>query len=329
VIHSSLPKISVVVCTHNRCNMLRDTLVSLAEMSVPNNLPWELVVVDNNSTDETKKAVESFIRSSRLNAKYVLECNAGLSYARNRGIMESEGGVVSFLDDDVVVASDWLTEIWKAFEQFGAMCVGGRVLLHGAPQMPSWWHQGFDVAVGKFDRGDNIILYKNDDEELIGIGANMSFRRMIFEKYGLFDTEMGRIGNQQRTGEETELVLRLRRNNELAVYYPAAVVYHCVANDRFSKRYLRLNAYHFGGWRYLSDLEAPSKSFKILGVPLWMYRATLEAAGMMLCRFLLGRRAEAFIQERRVLVYLGYFMAARRTGRSKEPFRGRKSGAPA
>jgi glycosyltransferase involved in cell wall biosynthesis len=311
---SSLPKVSVVICTYNRCNQLKETLASLAQLSVPDDLPWELVVVDNNSSDETKEVVELFVRTPRLNAKYLLERNAGLSHARNRGVAESQGEVISFLDDDVVVTSDWLTEIWKAFQEHGAMCVGGRVLLHGDPQMPSWWHQTFDVAVGKFDRGDKVILYENGDLELIGIGANMSFRRVVFERYGLFDTEMGRIGNRHTTGEETDLVLRLRRNNELAVYYPGAVVYHCISNDRFSKRYLRLNAYHFGGWRYLCESEALSKSPKVLGVPLWMYRTLLAAAGMTLALTLLGRRAEAFLQERRMFVYLGYFAAARKTG---------------
>jgi glycosyltransferase involved in cell wall biosynthesis len=311
---SSLPKISVVICTYNRCNQLKDTLVSLAQLSVPDDLPWQLVVVDNNSSDETKEVVESFARIPRLNAKYVLERNAGLSHARNRGIAESQGEIISFLDDDVVVTSDWLAEIWKAFQQYGAMCVGGRVLLRGDPQMPSWWHQTFDVAVGKFDRGDGVILYENGDTALIGIGANMSFRRVVFERYGLFDAEMGRIGNRHTTGEETDLVLRLRRNNELAVYYPGAVVYHCISNDRFSKRYLRLNAYHFGRWRYLSESEAPSKSPKLLGVPLWMYRSVLATAGMTLALTLLGQNAKAFLQERRMLVYLGYFAAARKTG---------------
>jgi GT2 family glycosyltransferase len=114
------------------------------------------------------------------------------------------------------------------------------------------------------------------------------------------------------------MVLKLGRNNERVIYYPGAVVYHCVSGDRFSKRYLRLNSYHFGKWRYLSESQLPSKRLKILGMPLWMYRSTFEAAAMMICLTLLGRRKESFFQERRMLVYLGYFAAARKRGRSKE-----------
>jgi GT2 family glycosyltransferase len=299
-------------------------LVSLAQMRAPEDLTWELVVVDNNSSDETKGVVELFARSSQLNVKYVFEGAAGLSRARNRGVTESEGGIISFLDDDVVVAPDWLIEICRAFEQYGAMCVGGRVLLQGDPQMPSWWHKSFDVAIGKFDRGDNVVFCENGDGELTGIGANISFRRIVFEKYGLFDSEMGRIGNHQhRTGEETDLVLRLRRDNQSAVYYPGAVVYHCVSNDRFTKRYLRMNGYHFGRSRYRLESEALSKSSKFLGVPLWMYRFTLAAPLRMIYLTLLRRRTEVFLEEWRAFVYLGYFMAARQSERSKETFPGR------
>ena len=303
MIEASLPKISVVICTYNRCSKLRDTLVSLAQMPVSEDLPWELVVVDNNSSDKTKDVVEAFAEESCLNAKYVLECAAGLSHARNRGIAESRGAIISFLDDDVVVASDWLTEIWKAFEKYDAMCVGGRVLLHKDIKVPAWWHESFNVGIGKFDRGDSVIRPENGDTELIGIGANMSFRRMVFEKYGLFNTEMGRIGNGHRTGEETEVVLELRRKNEKVIYYPGAVVYHCISSDRFSKQYLRMNSYHFGKWRYLSESELHSKSLKILGMPLWMYRSTLEAIGMMICLTLLGRHREAFSRKTHVGLY--------------------------
>ena len=277
MIHLSTPKISVVICTHNRCDQLRDTLSSLSQTSVPEDLTWELIVVDNNSTDRTKEVVGSFANSS-VNPKYLFEVKPGLSQARNRGIAEARGEIISFLDDDVIVDKNWLAQIRLAFEQYNCMCLGGRVFLFGDPKMPRWWHKNFDVAVGRFDRGEQVIRYEKDDEGLIGIGANMSFRRVVFERYGSFDAEMGRVGNQQRTGEETDLVLRLRRNNELAIYYPKALVYHCVPENRFSKKYLRVNAYHFGGWRFLGDLENPSQETKLLGMPLWMYRSAIGAA---------------------------------------------------
>jgi len=285
-------------------------------MGVPEDLQWELLVVDNNSSDETREVVESFSCGSQLRPRYVLENKSGLSHARNRGVKESLGDIVSFLDDDVVVATDWLAQIRLAFANYKAVCVGGRVLLRGNPEMPSWWHSSLDVPVGKFDRGEDVIFGETDDTQLIGIGANMSFRRATLEKYGLFDTEMGRIGKQQRTGEETDMVVRLRRNSELVIYYPSAVVYHCISSERFSKRYLRLNAYHFGMWRSVAERERLSEHFKLFGAPLWLYRATLGAAARTVALALSGRHVEAFLQERRALSYLGYWMAARRIARS-------------
>lgn len=321
-------KISIVICTHNRCTLLRDTLASLEQLSVPEDLSWNLVVVDNNSSDQTKDVVESFAHSAVLQPKYAFESNPGLSHARNRGIAETSGSIIAFLDDDVIVAPDWLTEVVQGFEQYGAMCVSGRVLLHGNPQMPRWWDPDFNVAVGKFDRGTDVIEYKVGDTELIGIGANMSFRRVVFEKYGPFNTEMGRIGNQQRTGEETELVHKLRQNGDSVIHYPRALVYHCIPETRFSKHYLRRNAYHFGGWRYQTDSETPSKKLKFLGVPLWRYRAIVQAAGMIFWRTLLGQPAKAFVAERILFVHIGYFMAAQKAS-ARESYDGRKFGAPA
>src|SRR5215469_2479676 len=110
MIDSSHPTISVVICTHNRCKLLKDTLVSLAQMAKPEGLPWELLVVDNNSSDQTKEVVESFSGGCELKPQYVFERAPGLSHARNRGVKESRADIISFLDDDVIVASDWLAQ---------------------------------------------------------------------------------------------------------------------------------------------------------------------------------------------------------------------------
>lgn len=324
MIHSSHPQISVIICTYNRSAKLRNALVSLAQMSVPSDLAWELVVVDNNSSDDTKHLVDSFVRDSSLNAKYVLERTAGLSHARNRGLSVAEGEVISFLDDDVVVAPNWLVEILKAFEQHDVMCVGGRVLLQALPSpVPSWWNSIFDGAVGKFDKGDNVIVYEKNSQALPGIGANMSFRRVVFDRYGTFCTELGRIGRGLGTGEEINLAYKLLRNNEVTLYYPGAVVYHCVSTDRFSKQYLRQIAWHLGVWRYLEDSETSSNSPSILGVPRWVYKSIPGSARWWIYLTFTSRQPEAFLHEYYVISYLGYFAAAWKAARSGGTHRGR------
>lgn len=305
--------ISVVICTHNRCAHLANTLAGLARIPVPPDLAWELLVVDNNSSDATRQTVMAFIRNEpQLRVKYILEPVTGLSKARNRGIAESQGTIFAFIDDDVLVSPQWLVEVRNAFQKYDAVCVSGRVLLHQNIRIPSWWHEAYDITVGKFDRGTSAIVYQQGDHRIAGIGANMMFKREAFDKYGLFRTDMGRKGSQLTTGEETEMILRLRANNETIVYCPDVLVYHCPPEKRFSKRYLLRNFYHLGEWYFLQERENPEPAPHIFGVARWKYRAALSSVRKMIWLALKGRGKESFIQQRQVAIFLGYFGAAQK-----------------
>src|SRR5919109_2420377 len=105
--------ISVIVCTHNRAHRLEQTLNSLQQMTVPVDLAWELIIVDNNSNDNTKEVIDSFINKSSLHVKYVIERHQGISHARNMGIREARGHIIAFTDDDCIVDRYWITAISK------------------------------------------------------------------------------------------------------------------------------------------------------------------------------------------------------------------------
>jgi glucosyl-dolichyl phosphate glucuronosyltransferase len=307
------PFISVIICTYNRCESLVKTLEGLARMSILPDLMWELIVVDNNSSDHTSETVKSLInRETSLRLKYVFEPVPGLSQARNRGVRESQGTILAFLDDDVLVSSEWLTEVRSAFQQYDPVCVGGRVLLCEDRPRPSWWDKAYDPPVGKFDRGTSVIVYQESDERLIGIGANMMFKRIAFDRYGLFRTDLGKKENQQTTGEETDMVQRLRKQKERIIYYPNALVYHCPSAERFSKRYLRRHFYGLGQWSFLTELEGPNTAPRILGIPRWRYRSVLANIWKTVLLGLRGRYTESFIQQLQLAFFLGYFRAARK-----------------
>ncbi|MBV9181813.1 MAG: glycosyltransferase family 2 protein, partial [Acidobacteria bacterium] len=228
------PLISVVICTYNRCESLLVTLESLKQMSVPSHLGWELIIVDNNSSDPTRETIRSLLTSGvSLPVKYVLEPISGLSQARNRGIQESSGAIIAFLDDDVAVSEQWLQEVSRAFREHQAECIGGRVLLEENHPRPEWWDKTFDAAVGEFDRGPEVII-DHTEETPIGIGANIFFKRTAFERCGGFRTDMGRNAQRLTTGEETDMVQRLRHQGREVMYYPRALVYHRVPAERFS-----------------------------------------------------------------------------------------------
>ena len=314
-IEPSTPLVSVIICTYNRCESLSKALQSLERMPVPADLIWELIVIDNNSSDETPELVKAVIHAgTALPLKYVFESIPGLSCARNRGIGETRGEIIAFLDDDVVVSPQWLVEVRRAFQLYNAICAGGRVLLHESSPHPSWWDNRYNVAVGEFDRGIEAII-DNREETLIGIGANIIFRRSAFDLCGGFRTDMGRNAGQLTTGEETDMVQRLRQQKQCVMYYPDALVYHCVPAERFSKRYLRQHFYNSGRWYFLKELEAPNMGTRVLEVPRWRYRAVLNRGGKLISSFLQGRRAEAFSEQLQIAFFLGYFSAAQQSRR--------------
>jgi glycosyltransferase involved in cell wall biosynthesis len=303
--------VSVIICTHNRSASLGRTLSSFLQ-STSDGLSWELLVVDNDSTDETKQVIESFITASKLAVRYIFEGKRGLSEARNHGLCEAQGEIIIFIDDDVIVSPTYLLEVKKAFDELDPMCVGGKVLLDENLTRPPWWDERCDGAVGKFDRGDSVIVAGRSDRALTGIGANMSFRRSAFEKYGLFRTDMGRKGADLTTGEDAEMFQRLRKRGELVIYYPGALVYHSPAQQRFSKPYLREFYYRLGEWNFMRDLDLPERTVMIFGVPRWRYRLLLHYLWNTLFNVVIGNRKEALWQELNLRLSLGYLAAARR-----------------
>ncbi|HET7596616.1 MAG TPA: glycosyltransferase family A protein, partial [Burkholderiales bacterium] len=119
--------LSVIVCTHNRCEKLARSLDAIGAATAPAGVDVEIVVVDNNSRDATPRVVEAFAGRSPAPVRYAFEAAQGLSYARNRGVREARGSVFANTDDDCVVDPDWLVEIWREFETHRDVgIVGGR-----------------------------------------------------------------------------------------------------------------------------------------------------------------------------------------------------------
>lgn len=308
--------ISVVICSHNRASSLVRALDSLALVRVPEGRSWEICVVDNASSDETRQVVQDFLeRHDQLPVQYVYEATPGLSYARNTGIAETSGEIVAFLDDDVSVRDDWLVQLQQAFLKLEPSCVGGRAILTSDVPRPSWWHESYEGKVGHFDRGDRAIVSQSTGDGLIGIGANLAFRRDVFERHGLFRGELGRKGKQLSTGEEVDIVDRLRGNGETAAYWPELVVYHYPDASRFTKAYLRRWFTGFGGWDYVREKSVWDDSVRILGVPRWRYRMAAVDFLTLVRGLLTGQPRIATRAEFKLRSFLGYWKAARQVTR--------------
>ena len=265
--------ISVIVCTYNRVSSLRRTLESLRRMFVPQDPGWELLIVDNNSNDSTRAEVDAFAADSGLNIRYIWEPRTGKSYALNRGISEAKGEIVAFTDDDVFVSPEWLEELMRTFNHFNCLGVGGRVIaVWDGIVKPAWFATSgtYFLGVGpvpQFERGDEAKEISTP-----AVGANMAFRRIAFEKYGLFGTDMGPgVSQGPQLGEEYEFENRLLHAGEKIVYSPKAVVFHPATQERITKKYFL--------WFYLNKgrteirLEGwPAGAALYFGIPRYIFR---------------------------------------------------------
>jgi glycosyltransferase involved in cell wall biosynthesis len=263
--------ISVIICTYNRSDSLRRTLEWIRLMEVPPGIRWELLVVDNNSKDDTREVVESFRRDGGIDCTYLLERNQGLSFARNNGIRNAKGGIIAFTDDDVLVDRHWIGNLRDAFENHrDAACIGGKILPRWEKPCPPWLKGRLLEYLACCDHGDETLRMS---EPRLG-GANLAIRSHMVVKYGLFDTRLGHIGGKLYGGEECQYLSRMLEAGECLMYCPEVLVHHCIPASRISKAYFRKWKSDKGE---LYGLQMGAYAGRnLFGVPLIFIRKTLK-----------------------------------------------------
>lgn len=265
-------KISVILCTYNRCQSLAKVLDSAAASTLPNSVDWEVLVVDNNSTDQTLEVVESFARRHPHRFRYYFEPRQGKSYALNTGVRQARGDILAFTDDDVTVEPTWLRNLTASLHSGKWVAAGGRTLPDRTFSPPRWLAIQERYACGAlaiFDRGPCAGELTEAPS-----GNNMAYRKEAFEKYGDFRTDLGpRPGSRDpQKCEDSEFGSRLLTAGELMRYEPAAIVYHAVPASRLRKEY-------FLNWWFdkaRSDIRAfgvqPGTKWSLAGIPLALFR---------------------------------------------------------
>ena len=236
-------QISAIVCTYSNASLLRRTLDSLIKQTLPPR-EYEIVVVDNNSTDNTREVVREFEERASHQIKYVLETTQGLSAARNTGIKQSSGPIISFIDDDAEADPGWLAAVVKAFNQHPeAWGVGGNTFAIWDAERPAWLTDDFLGNLSIQDRGPNKLKLIPGQTLL---GTNCSFRREVFAEIGYFPTDLGRVGKSLLAGEEAELCLRIHLRGKSMYHVPDVIVYHHVTPERMTRSYFRKRCYLSG-----------------------------------------------------------------------------------
>jgi len=242
-----VPEITVVVCTCNRAALLGRCLEHLlAQTADPNS--WELIVVDNNSTDNTRAVVESF-QASPITIRYCVETEQGVSHARNRGFREAQTGVVAYTDDDVFPDPGWLEVLQRCLAETGADAVGGsiRVLCEGT--IPDWWGPFFATMLGELDLGQRRIRLRPGQQLNTG---NAAYRTELLQRSGGFLPALGRSEGRPAGMEDTVLMSQVLAAGTHVVYEPAAMVSHRIGPERLA-------------WSHFEDLlEAQGASLALL-----------------------------------------------------------------
>lgn len=296
-------EISVIICSYNREAMLARTLDSILAQSFPPD-QFEVLVVDNNSTDGTPEMVRRKAETAKPLVRYLFERRQGKSYALNHAIREARGEFLAFTDDDICLGPDWLERIHQRFQKDHPDLVGGRVIPDWDGKWPDWFHPEYRGVVGHYDPYMEPVFLELDRHTL-PCGANMAARADIFRKYGGFreDLSNGRL----HRSEDYELIRRVLKNGGRVLYAPDVVVHHTVHPGRLTKRYVRQWWMTQGMANSRMRLDEDPGIPKILGVPRWMYRRVLDDLGRMVARWVINPRCrEAFYHETRLWRFYGF-----------------------
>jgi glucosyl-dolichyl phosphate glucuronosyltransferase len=249
--------ISVILCTYNRCDTLRNALESICSTTLPTPIAWEILVVDNNSSDETRAVTAEFCNRFPDLVRYIFEPKQGKSNALNTGVAQANGEVLVFVDDDVTVESTWLSNLTYPLFNGDWIGSGGRVVRSWTKSPPSWL-----AAEGPYEKvAWPLVAFDLGSEpcelRVPPCGTNMAFRAEVFEAYGLFRTD---LGPQTHVGihccDDYEFASRLLRSGKPLRYEPSAVVYHPVSEERLSKDYFLGWWFNFGRANARVNLES-------------------------------------------------------------------------
>jgi glycosyltransferase involved in cell wall biosynthesis len=283
--------VSVVISTYNRSDRLVLALEALQHQ--PGASAYEVIVVDNNSTDGTRAVVSAIAATFDGRIRYAFEPRQGLSYGRNTGIGLARAPIVALTDDDVRVAPDWIARVERAFREHpGIDYIGGRVLPNWLEPPPRWLTTAHWSPLALQDYGDEPMAVGRE-RAICLVGASLAFRRAALESVGLFTPALGRIKDGIGSTEDHDMQLRLWRAGKRGLYAPDIVSTADVTPERMRKAYHR--RWHRGHGRHcalmrlrelvpadLGPLAEPRDIVLLFGSPAFVYGDLVRSS----CRWL-------------------------------------------
>ena len=242
--------LTIAVPTHNRARLLAGTLASIAALKFPEGIIPECLIIDNNSPDDTRDAVEVFARNAPIAVRYVIEPQLGSSYARNRAIAEARGEYVFFIDDDAIADPDWAIELLAEMERRHLDAACGLVLPNWERPPPRWLGPSLYVRLAVHDEATIAAASPPQRDHIHNyFSANVGFRRETFRLFGNFREDLGVVGDNPISGEDTELFARIATCGGAIGFASRARVHHVIGRERMTRRYLRRKAYRIRLWQ--------------------------------------------------------------------------------
>lgn len=309
-------RFSVVIATYNRAGELQKTLQSLSGIKTKEG--WEVLIVDNNSPDETRETVLTMSKEFPVELHYLFEKEQGRSAALNTGIRAARGEIIIVTDDDVRVEPDWLDNAASDLDRLNCDYLGGKALPIWSGQRPEWLpnrggkHWG---VIALLDYGPEPLEF---GEQRVPLGVNMAFRRNAFKRAGLFDNSIGRKAGTLLGQEVREWCQRARAAELRGFYSPNLVVHHVIPSERLTKKYFRRWFYWHGISRAILyetkglDMESPertsmdfSKVPHIVGVPRYLYRTCFHSFFSMLSSLMRRDAVASFEKELWIWFFAG------------------------
>jgi glycosyltransferase involved in cell wall biosynthesis len=310
--------LSLVVCSRDRRDALRRLLEAAARWTRPG-IDWELVVVDNGSTDGTGSMVEEVAPRLGLPARVVREERPGHSRARNAGIAAARGDLVGFTDDDVEPEPGWLAAAVEVARRREHLAFGGRVIARWTGAPPVWLttegpYRVTGGAVLDYDHGERER--ECDETMFVPVGACMFFRREVFTRLGGFREDLGRQGPGLISADDSEMFFRVRDAGHPVLYAPSVVVRHPVDPARVTRAYHRRWYWDLGRSYARWNAGRPAGR-RLLGFPGSALRQVGRAAAAYARAVVLGPPPARFFRELRLRAALGQAIEARRLRRER------------
>jgi glycosyltransferase involved in cell wall biosynthesis len=311
------PLVSIVIATRNRAALLAQTLDALAGQRGTRR-PFEIVVADNLSTDNTHAVVDAFAaRPDAPATRYLFVSTPGKSHAVNSALEYARGDLVVFTDDDVLPSPSWLEAMAASFDDAGVDFVAGRIFPRWEIEPPSWMSPALYGVLAIPDNGDRPLPIGAGDDAIIPIGANMAVRRAVIDRVGGLRADLGKLEGTLRTGEDHEFFLRMLRAGCRGRYVPDAVVQHWVPRTRLDRSYFRKWLHQNG--QDVARLESAYtvEVRRLFGVPRYLWRqAAIDAGALVRAAVTLDARRR-FASSLRLIWFTGYVRDAWRTTTSQ------------